>query len=653
MKLIGIENISLYCQNLKTLENNNYLLYVAAGIYHGGELLLEDSIRISDKILNQANVRWNSWLHFPIKMSNLPRASRLCFTLYASTNIKNNSSSSSSSSNNSSSNNNSNNLNNHSSSSNFNFQKYKQDVEDLKTDIPLAWVNCQLIQHNHELKTGKITLRMWPDGQANPIGTCVPNFDVLSPLIHLQFDEYQLPVIFPTKESQTTFTKEEQEEREIQSRLSIKSQRRNNETKIFGKILEGGRESNFDLINGTLNQLDKIFDKDPLYIPSNEEKKLLWKHRIYCSSNPHSLPKLLISVPWHNRNSVQEMHKLLLHWEILSPLDALQMLDSRFHDSKVRQFAVHCLEAFRDADLQTYLLQLVQVLKYEPYHDSALARFLMRRALRCQRVGHVFFWYLKAEMHVPEISERYGLLLEAYLYGCGNYLQELMKQNEILNSLQSVANFIKNVPTQERQEVLLQKLKDIQLPDSFQLPIDPTWEATGLIYEKCKYMDSKKLPLWLEMRNADPTGMPIIVIFKSGDDLRQDMLTLQIIRVMDKLWKRDGLDLQLSPYGCISTGDEVGMIEVVRNSNTTAAITRQAGGATAALRKSPIADWLYKQNKNPPGSFQLAVERFKHSCAGYCVATYVLGIGDRHNDNVCFLFLLFKILCILIISFRL
>ena len=44
-------------------------------------------------------------------------------------------------------------------------------------------------------------------------------------------------------------------------------------------------------------------------------------------------------------------------------------------------------------------------------------------------------------------------------------------------------------------------------------------------------MASKKKPLWLQFKRADPTTLskdPIGIIFKDGDDLRQDMLILQV-----------------------------------------------------------------------------------------------------------------------------
>jgi phosphatidylinositol-4,5-bisphosphate 3-kinase len=79
--------------------------------------------------------------------------------------------------------------------------------------------------------------------------------------------------------------------------------------------------------------------------------------------------------------------------------------------------------------------------------------------------------------------------------------------------------------------------------------------GTEFLAEECKVMDSKKLPLWLTIKNSQPNARSIKIIFKTGDDLKQDQLTLQLIRIMDKIWLDHGLDLRMKPYRVLSTAD--------------------------------------------------------------------------------------------------
>lgn len=121
--------------------------------------------------------------------------------------------------------------------------------------------------------------------------------------------------------------------------------------------------------------------------------------------------------------------------------------------------------------------------------------------------------------------------------------------------------------------------------------------------------------------------------FKPGDDLSQVLLTLQLLEFTDNLWKASGLDLHLIPYGCISTGEGVGMMEVVSNSGTIAKITSHEGGAQAAFNVDPVINWL-RVFSHDRGEVERCLWNVVRSVAGYTAATYALGIGDRHNDNI-------------------
>ena len=49
----------------------------------------------------------------------------------------------------------------------------------------------------------------------------------------------------------------------------------------------------------------------------------------------------------------------------------------------------------------------------------------------------------------------------------------------------------------------------------------------------CPLVD--QAPLWLEFTNADPLGGRIKIIYKAGDDLRQDKMTLNMIHAVSEV----------------------------------------------------------------------------------------------------------------------
>ena len=366
---------------------------------------------------------------------------------------------------------------------------------------------------------------------------------------------------------------------------------------------------------------------------TSDQKASVFFHRSELMYYPMFLPYFLLSVDWCKWHQVVEARRMLYLWAEPEPRMGLELLDWRFADRSVREYAVMVLDRMVDCELAQFLVQLVGVVKFEPFHDSPLSRFLVKRALQNHTVvGHPLFWLLKSEIHSS--ADRLGMILEAYLRGCdAQSISFLTVENKMINDIASVAGIIKETSKEERLETLKYQLRKLNFPPRFQIPLFSDRESSGLILSSCKYMKSKKMPLWLVFKNADASGDDTYVMYKAGDDLRQDVLTLQLLKILDNTWLAEGLDLCMLPYGVMSTGFEEGMVEIVRHSETIGGINREAGGTMSVFKPEVLKNWL--QAKNPtPDMFKAAVQKFARSTAGYCVATYVFGIADRHNDNI-------------------
>ncbi len=315
--------------------------------------------------------------------------------------------------------------------------------------------------------------------------------------------------------------------------------------------------------------------------------------------------------------------------------------EKSFEHPIVREFAVEILKSASDDELLTFLLQLVQALRYEPGpaevttsiasnsnkvipnfpvmipvdkdvgsassksnvndvvtaeiehrspkstdHLSLLARFLIDRACCSPTVANFLYWYLKVETEDEVSGPFFETIFESFIVQLSTYSEEAKSGFKRLLALDNYIVKILSCQREAREQgkrregkeqCLIKLLETKQLHDIpggihwVPMPLNPKIKLTGLIPSTARMFASAIYPCVIEFNEYDEciqtdsypenivkSDKTYKMMFKSGDDLRQDQLIMQMISLMDSLLKKVNLDLKLLTYGILAVGQKDG-----------------------------------------------------------------------------------------------
>lgn len=285
--------------------------------------------------------------------------------------------------------------------------------------------------------------------------------------------------------------------------------------------------------------------------------------------------------------------------------------------------------------------------------QNDLASFLVTRACQNSTLANYLYWYLSIECEdQPDpvitvkqdtrVREMYNTVLKMFsnALSCGNNVWQKRKAfltrqkifiDQLVSLVKSVARESGN--RKKKAERLRALLTDADAVfkinfsnfEPIPFPLDPDISIKGIIPDKASLFKSALMPSKLTFLTTEDAEY--IAIFKYGDDLRQDQLILQTIALMDKLLRRENLDLKLTPYRVLATSTRHGFLQFIE-STTVAEVLANEGSILNFFRKHHPAE------NGPYGVVAEVMDTYIRSCAGYCIITYVLGVGDRHLDNL-------------------
>ncbi|XP_012288489.1 phosphatidylinositol 4-kinase alpha [Orussus abietinus] len=352
----------------------------------------------------------------------------------------------------------------------------------------------------------------------------------------------------------------------------------------------------------------------------------------------------------------------MLTWAEVSPIQALAYFSRQFpHHPISAQYAVRVLASYPADAVLYYIPQLVQAVR----HDSMgyVIEFIKAIAKRSQIVAHQLIWNMHTNMFMdedkqlkdPDLYDTLDSLVRSILSSLSGPAKQFYEREfDFFDKITNISGEIRPYPKgHERRQACLEALRRIKVQHGCYLPSNPEAMVVDIDYDSGRPMQSAaKAPFLARFKvqrygikeleniammvsangsieskvNAAPETWQA-AIFKVGDDVRQDMLALQVIGIFKNIFQKVGLDLYLYPYRVVATAPGCGVIECVPDAESRDQLGRQTD---IGMYEYFITKYGDEQTKE----FQTARRNFVKSMAAYSVITYLLQIKDRHNGNI-------------------
>lgn len=149
-------------------------------------------------------------------------------------------------------------------------------------------------------------------------------------------------------------------------------------------------------------QLEAVLSLPVFTKLSSQQKQLLTRFRFFLADNRSALTWYLQTIDWSDPDDTdaREAVRMLDKWVPIGPADALELLSPGFKNAHpaVRAYGVSMVSTAPDEEILSYLLQLVQALRYEDKFPCALSTFLINRCSTSSlELANNLYWYLVVE----------------------------------------------------------------------------------------------------------------------------------------------------------------------------------------------------------------------------------------------------------------